>query len=61
MKIEILWDVMLCQLVNSGWCYGGISHSETLATIYQLTWLYFPEDFNLHLISYFIIAQVTEF
>jgi len=61
MKIQILWDVMPCQLVNSGWCYGGISHSEILATIYQLTWLYFPEDFNLHFISYFIIAQVTEF
>jgi len=60
-KIQVLWDVMLCQLLNSGWCYGGISHSEILVTIYHMTWLYFLEDFNLHFISYSIIAQFMEF
>lgn len=61
MKFQILWDVIPCQLVNSVWYYGGISHSKMLAAVYQLTWLYLPEDLNLHFISYYIIAQVTEF
>jgi hypothetical protein len=61
MKIQVLWDVMPCRLVNSGWCYGGITQSEILATIYQLTWLNIPEDLNLHFISHFVIAWLQNF
>ena len=45
-KVEVSWDVIPCQLKSSYQSFGAESSSAASVTVYQLTRLYFPEDFN---------------